>query len=203
MTAAEFLQLGLIETYCLGFTSREEDMLVQKMADMYPEIAREIEKVKESFHHFLQKRTMDPSPAVKTAVMRNIYNQQVSLKKEWVPLMHETVDFKRYYECAAANNVHVSTPVVAFDNLFAQELPSTNEVINFAVWAKQGHEEETHDDRNEFIAILEGSCEMYMNGKMKAYAKGEIITIPPHIPHYAVVTSAQPMFALVQRQLLG
>ena len=103
-------------------------------------------------------------------------------------------------------DIHYLTPVQYpaddFDNLHVVGLPSTNEIINFAVWAKQGHEEEMHDDRNEYLAILDGSCDMYMNGVKTSYKKGDIITIKTGISHYAVITSAQPMFALVQRQLI-
>jgi len=200
MTAREFIQSGMIETYCLGFTSNEENILVQQMAATHPEVEKEIRRVRESYDNFLQNRQMKPSPSVKKAVMNNIYRQEAVIKKEWVPLMHEEIDFRRYYESAVANNL--KAPSEPFENLFVQELPSTSEVINFAVWAKQGHQEETHDDRNEYLAILEGSCDMYMNGMVTSYAKGEIISIQPHIPHSAVVTSAEPMFALVQRQLI-
>ncbi len=200
MNAAEFIRSGIIETYCLGFTSIEENAKVEQMAAAHPEVQQEIEKVRASFNHFLQKRKMQPSPSVKTAVMRTIYTQQAVLKKEWVPLMNEPTVFKRYYDSARANKL--TEPLHPYDNLFVQYLPSTREVINFAVWAKQGHEPEMHEDCNEFIAILEGSCNMYMEGKITAYAKGEIIAIPPHLSHYAVITSAQPMFALVQRQLI-
>jgi quercetin dioxygenase-like cupin family protein len=199
MTAQEFIQSGLIETYCLGFTNREEELLVQQMADAYPEVKAEIKKVRESFNTILHTRKIEPSPSVKKTVMNTIYIQQSVLKKEWVPLMHEPTDFNRYYEAASANKL--TRPVVPYDNIFVQELPSTKEVTNFAIWAKQGHEEETHNDMNEYIAILEGSCDMYMNGKITAYTKGQVIAIYPHIPHHAVVTSEHPMFALVQRQL--
>lgn len=201
MDATAFIRSGIIETYCLGFTSAEENILVEKMAAAHPQIKEEIEKVRESFNRFLQKRKMQPSASVKTAVMNNIYSQQALLKKEWVPLMHQPVNFLRYYEAADANGLKY--PENFFENIYVQELPSTKEVINFAVWAKNGHEEEAHDDRNEYIVILEGSCDMYMEGKMTGYKKGEIIPIMSGIPHYAIITSEQPMFALVQRQLIS
>ena len=200
MTAAAFIQSGIIETYCLGFTSAEENILVEKMAAMYPLVQQEVERVRASFHTILQTRNMQPSSSVKTAVMHTIYSQQAVLKKEWVPLMNQPAAFARYVDSARANNL--KAPGIFYDNIFVQELPSTREVLNFAVWAKQGHREETHDDRNEYLAILEGSCDMYMNGVVTSYAKGEIISIQPHIAHSAVVTSAEPMFALVQRQLI-
>lgn len=201
MNAAEFIRSGIIETYCLGFTSSEENAMVEQMAAAHPEVQQEIEKQRASFNNFLQKRKIQPSPSVKTAVMRNIYAQQAVLKKEWAPLMNEPALFRRFYECAKANGL--TAPATFYDNLFVQDLPSTKEIINFAVWAKKGHEEEVHNDYNEFIAILEGSCNMYMEGTIKAFTKGGIIAIQPGIPHYTVITSAQPMFALVQRQLIS
>lgn len=201
MDVAEFIRSGIIETYCLGFTSNEENMLVEKMAAEHPEVKKEIERVGASFNQFLQKRKIQPSPAVKTAVMNTIYSQQASLKKEWVPLMNVATDFARYIQSATANKLKY--PEAPFDNIYVQELPSTREVINFAVWAKSGHEEEAHHDRNEYIAILDGSCDMYMDGKITSYKKGEIIPIMAGIPHHAVITFAEPMFALVQRQLIS
>jgi len=200
MTAAAFIQSGIIETYCLGFTSPEENLLVEQMAETFPQVKQEIEKVRASFHHFLQERKIQPSPSVKTAVMYNIYSQQAVLNKEWVPLMDQPTDFQRYYDSAEANKLEA--PAVSYDNIFVRHLPSTNEIINFAIWAKTGHEEEVHDDMNEFIAILDGSCDMYMEGKIIPFEKGQVITLKPGVLHSAVVTSAQPMFALVQRQLL-
>lgn len=200
MTAAELIASGILDSYCLGFTSREEDASIEKMAAMFPGVQQEIEKIRASLSEFVLKSKIQPSASVKTAVMQTIYTQQAEEHPEFVPLMHQPTDFKRYYQSAAANNLKaVDEP---FDNLYVKELPSTNEVINFAVWAKNGHEEESHSDRIEYIAILEGSCDMFMNGNKTSYSKGEIISIEAGVSHYAVITSEQPMFALVQRQLV-
>lgn len=202
MTVREFLQSGIIDSYCLGFTSQEEDALVCEMAAQHKEVAEEIDSVRKNFANVLHSRKMNPSPGVKTAVMRSIYAQQALEKKEWVPLMDEVKSIDRYQAAAIANAISYETAPQDFKHIYVKELPSTNEVLNFAVWAREGHEEETHEDRNEFIAVLEGSCDMFMDGKKQQYQKGDIIVIPPHLPHHAIVTSPQPMFALVQRQLL-
>lgn len=175
--------------------------MVEEMAATYPEVKQEIEKVRGSFKTFLLERNIQPSASVKTAVMNTVYSQQAVLKKEWVPLMNQPGDFARYIESAHANKLEA--PPIFYDNIYVQELPSTREVINFAVWAKTGHEEEAHYDRNEYIAVLEGSCDMIMEGKILSYKKGEIIPIKAGIPHHAIITSQQPMFALVQRQLIS
>jgi quercetin dioxygenase-like cupin family protein len=200
MTAAGLISSGILESYCLGFTSREEDESIKKMAAEYPEVQQEITKIRASLSAFLVNRKIQPSASVKTAVMHTIYAQQAGEHPEFVPLMHKHSNFERYYQAAEANKLKdVNEP---FDHLLVRELPSTNEIINFAVWVKTGHEEEAHPDRNEYIAILEGSCDMFMNGSKRSYSKGEIIAIEAGVSHYAVITSPQPMFALVQRQLV-
>ena len=200
MSIDEYIGSGIIETYCLGFTSPEENRQVEAWAAQYPEVQAEIEKVRHSMLSVLQGSDLKPRPSVKAAVMNSIYSQQSLIHPEYLPLMQDPQDFSRFYETVRANQLVAPDP--DFDNILMQELPSTVEVINFVVWVKQGHEEESHNDMKEFIAILEGSCDMFVGGEKTSYTKGQIIQIPVHVPHYAIVTSSVPMFALVQRQLL-
>ena len=200
MTAADLISSGILDSYCLGFTSREEDASIEEMAARFPHVQEEIEKIRASLYAFVLQRNIQPSAAVKTTVMHAIYAQQAEKNPGFVPLMHKPADFTRYYQSAIANNLKEADE--PFDNLYVKALPSTNEVINFAVWVKNGHEEESHSDRNEYIAILEGSCDMFMDGRKSSYIEGEIISIAAGVSHYAVISSEKPMFALVQRQLL-
>ena len=200
MDAAEFIQTGLIDTYCLGFTSPEENAMIEKMAATYPEVKEEIERVRNSFKNFIHKRQMQPSPSVKTAVMNGVYARKAIQYKEWVPLMHEPIDFSNYVASANAN--HLKKPVEDFENVFVKELPSNGEIINYALWVKKELKEELHEDCNKYIAILSGSCDVYMNNEKLAYQKGQIISIAAGVLHSFIITSAQPMFALVQKQLI-
>ncbi len=201
MNLKDFIASGVIETYCLGFASKEENQLVEKMAAQHPEVKQEVEEVRKSLENILKSSEIKPSGGIKTAVMTTIYTQQAVLQPIFVPLLASAPDFGRIEASVTANGLQ--WPTENFDNIFMQELPSTPEIINFAVWVKTGHDEEMHTDRNEFIAVLEGSCDMIMDNKRTSYAKGDIIHIPINVPHYAVITSEKPMFALVQRQLIA
>ncbi len=201
MTIEEFIGSGIIETYCLGFTTPEENEQVESWAAQHAEVRAEIASVRKSMISVLKAEELKPRPSVKAAVMKTVYMQQSLLQPAFVPLMQEQNNFARFYESANANNL--VTPSEDFDHMLVQELPSTVEVTNLAVWVKDGHEEECHDEMKEFIAILEGSCDMYVDGEKTSYTKGQIIEIPLHVPHRAVITSPEPMFALVQRQLVS
>jgi mannose-6-phosphate isomerase-like protein (cupin superfamily) len=200
MNVKEYIASGIIESFCLGFTTPEEAESLKQMAALHPEVQEEMDKVRTSMNNIIKETAIKPRPFVKTAVMNKIYSQQSLVHPQYIPLLHEPVDFERIYESAKVN--YLEMPSESFENIYMQDLPSTNEIINFAVWVKNGHEEELHTDRMEYIAILDGSCDMIMNGVKKAYTKGQVITIPINVPHHAVITSEQPMFALVQRQLI-
>ncbi len=80
------------------------------------------------------------------------------------------------------------------------ELPSTPEISNYVIWFSGTSEAETHHDVQEFIVILKGSCNMYVDGEMQSYTAGDIVKIPFHKSHYTEVISGEPMCAIVQRQ---
>ena len=170
-----FIASGIIETFCLGFSSEEENELVESMAAAHPEVQEEINQVRTSLDSILKSSEIKPAGSVKTAVMNSIYSQQAALQPIFIPLLNTIADFTTVEASAIANQLQ--GPTEDFENLYMQELPSTREIINFAVWIKKGHEEEMHTDRNEYIAVLEGSCEMIMNNKRIAYSKGDIISI--------------------------
>ncbi len=201
MNVQKYISSGVIESFCLGFTTVQQNEVIVQTAALYPEVQEEIDTVRASLNSIVKEAAIKPRASVKRAVMNTIYTQQAQLYPQYVPLMHEPVDFERLYTSVKINELKV--PQQSFENLYVQELPSTTEIINFAVWAKKGHEEEFHTDRMEYIAVLERSCDMFMNGEKTSFVKGDIITIPINVPHYAVITSAQPMFALVQRQLIS
>lgn len=195
-----FLQSGIIERYCTGNTSPEENAFVAMMQSVFPEIAEEIRKAQT----ILDGDTPDLTPQltkVKLSLMRNIYKTESVRDKTFLPLMDEVQHMNKYETAVKANNL--SAPGEPYKNIFLMPLPSTPEVQNFALWLKQELKEEIHFGINEFVLVMQGSCIMDFDGLERSYSKGEVIFIPPGIKHKAVVTSAEPMFGLVQRQIIA
>ena len=61
MNAADFMQSGLIESCCLGFTSPDENAAVEKLAAMCTEVQEEIKKNQGRFSPLLLP-DITPSP---------------------------------------------------------------------------------------------------------------------------------------------
>ena len=197
----DFIASGILETYCHGCTNAEENKQILLMASLYPLVQREIDNIKCGLTKKIIADEIMPCPGVKISLMHRIYTQQSVIHKKFLPLMNNIKNFNDFNECITANNLQSSRE--GEDDIQVQELPSTNEIINIAAWVKNIQPEEIHHDMNEYIAIMEGSCDMYFGNTKRSYSKGEIIFIPPHVHHSAVITSVKPMFALVQRQLIA
>lgn len=196
-----YIASGILEAYSMGKLTQSERAEVEANAAAYPAIRTELDAINDSIEFYAVENSIAPGASVKTKLLLKIYEQQSGEGKVYPPLVTENTlakDFENWL-----TGIKIELPAEPFDNIASFDLPSTDTVINFLVWAKKGHEEEVHDEYNEFIVILKGHCDMYFNGIKTHYDTGEIIVIPPDIPHYAVVTSDEPMFAVVQRQLLA
>lgn len=189
---------GILEQYCLGFASNSERALVESCVLQYPEIKKELENISRSLESYIINNPIEPPPSLKGKVLLSIYELDCGPGKKYPPVVKEddnTGEFKEWLK-----EIEIPSPPEPFDNLFMYDLPSTDAVTNFMVWAKKGHDQEDHNDFIEYIVILEGHCDMFMNGEKKHYTAGQIIRIPPFTPHYAVITSDDPMVAIVQRK---
>ena len=170
---------------------------VEEMAKTYPEINAELKGISDSLEFYAAEKGMAPHAAVKTKLLLKVYEQHCGAVKIYPPLVKEnttTDDFKNWLK-----EITITEPAGPYDNMASFDLPSTAAVTNFMVWVKKGHDEEMHTEYNEFIFILKGHCDMYFSGVSRHYHTGDIIVIPPFIPHTAVITSTEPMVALVQR----
>ena len=201
MNVANYIASGILDAYCMGKLSDDTCMEVELYAKEYPEINIELKRIHDSLEFYATANSLAPHASVKTKLLLRVYEEQCGAGKKYPPLIKENiraVDFKDWLA-----GFTITQPAEPYDNLVTFDLPSTETVTNFVVWAKQGHEEEEHDSFNEYIVILKGHCDMYFGGEKKHYNTGDIIFIPPFIPHTAVITSDEPMVAVVQRQLIA
>ena len=201
MDTAAYISSGILETYCLGLVTPAERLKVEEYARQYPEIKNEIDTIWVSLEEYAKNKGIEPHSCSKIKLLLAVYEQSSGIDKAFPPLIKENTTVNDFKEWMAGKMI--PSPVEDYDNLSFYDLPSTDTVTNFMVWAREGHEEEEHTEYNEYIVILDGHCDMYFNEEKKHYEAGEIIFIPPLVPHHAVITSDRPMIAIVQRQLIA
>lgn len=201
MDSKAYIQSGMLEQYCLGLLSGAENVEVQHYAARYADIKQEIDRIADAIDCYARSNPVHPKDSIRMKVLLAAYQSMAGAGKEFPPLIADstvTDEFRQWMK-----GITVPAPSDPFDNLTSFDLPSTESVTNFMVWVKNGHDEEEHSNFREFIVILEGDCDMYMNGEKKHFTAGEIICIPPFVPHRAVITSEERMVAIVQRQQIA
>lgn len=201
MDIDSYITSGVLESYCLGIATGKEREQVEEYLKIYPEIREELSAINDALELYALENGMRPRAATKIRLLSALYEQEAGVGKKYPPLIRPDTAAADLMNWIRADET--STDHEPVDDLAIVDLPSTAAVTNFMVWAKKGHAEEVHDAYVEFIVILKGHCDMYFNGAKKHYDTGSIIIIPPDIPHRAVVTSDEPMVALVQRQLIA
>ncbi|MEO6583658.1 MAG: cupin domain-containing protein [Ferruginibacter sp.] len=200
MITEDIIASGILENYVMGFTTAKENAEVELYAAAYPAVDEELQKIRNVFETYLLANKMKPSPRAKSNLMKALYKQEAGAECLYPPLIEKELATQDLLKWLTLNPF--KNPTEGFDNLHTQDLPSTPYISNFLVWAKEGHQDEMHTDMDEFLFIIKGSCTMYFDEKPSSYQQGELIHIPPYLSHRAVVTSREPMMALVQRQML-
>lgn len=184
--------------YCLDLISEQERKEVNSLRKEYPEIEKEIDSICQSLEKKAALQAVQPPVKLKQNLMLRIYDLESGEGKKYPPLIRENSSAKQFSDWLQHNEVTYPDKS-SYENISMHELPSIEQVTNFMVWVKQGHDEEEHNDFKEYIVILEGSCDMYFNDEKKHYNAGDIIVIDKNIRHHAVITSKEPMIAIVQR----
>ena len=72
MEATEIISSGLLEQYALGFTSPEENVLVEDAIIKYPEVRKELDEIRSSLEDYVSSYAIKPSTDVKKKIFDQI-----------------------------------------------------------------------------------------------------------------------------------
>lgn len=82
MTVEEFFALSIMETYCLGLTTKAENVLVETMAANYPVIKKEMEQIQVSLNAYIKEPVLHPRPHIKISSVNDGEELMLFLKKK-------------------------------------------------------------------------------------------------------------------------
>lgn len=76
MSKEKLIKSGLLEMYVLGLTTEEERMVVLEGIQKYPEIAQEMNQLKEALDQYAASQSIIPPEKLKESIFENIANSQ-------------------------------------------------------------------------------------------------------------------------------
>jgi mannose-6-phosphate isomerase-like protein (cupin superfamily) len=195
----ELLESGLLELYVLEQASPEEVLLVEQMALIHPEISQEIEEISLALEKYAQNHAIEPDPVIKPFLMATIdFSERMKMgeRPELAPVLHENAASEDYKSWLDRPDMILPDD---FQDIYAKIISYTPEMITAIVWIKHMAPQEVHDHEFERFLILEGTCDIYIEGKICHLAPGDYLQIPLHKPHRVVVTSEVPCKVILQR----
>lgn len=195
----EFIESGILEQYVMGNTSDIEVAEVEAMASKYPEIQLEIDSISAALEHYTNLHAVTPDPTVKYFLLAKIdYMTRMENGEApgFPPLLNENSKIADYAEWLNRKDLQLSETFVDAEVKIIGNAPNALTAI---VWLKDGAPPEIHKDQFEKFLVVEGSCNIYIDGEKHPMKSGDKLTIPLFSSHYVEVTSEIPCKIILQR----
>lgn len=195
----EFIESGILELYVLGLASEDEKKQVELMSSLYDEVNREIEIISESLIAVAASNAPVPNATVKPLLMATIdYSQRIKNGEVPAnpPILHEASIINDYSEWL--NRMDMVLPE-KHDDIFVKLIAQTPKAISAIVWIKHETPAEVHGIEHEKFLIIEGTCNIIIDGKTHSMKAGDYMSIPLHASHVVKVTSKIPCKVILQR----
>lgn len=193
---AEILASGRIEEYCLGLLTAEECLVLEKFAEIHPEIRTEIEETRLALDRFSESIEKRPSHSLKEKIFQTLFtngsDEVEQLSRSQFISKHSDLSF--WKEKAAA----IKDPGIR-SNIHLEPLWLEGKTEQYVAWVKNNVDDEVHEDMVESFLILEGTCRCFLDDEVLDLKPGDFLEIPLRTHHNLTVTSDQNVKAVLQR----
>ncbi len=201
MNIKEYIESGILEQYVLGLTSEEENIIIAKISNEYPDVNNEIERITFEIITIAEQNVInDPNETVKPIVMASVeYIERLKLGEapSFPPSININSKIDDYSEWLGRPDM--MSPV-EYDNIFAKIIGYTNQLFTAIVWIKDYTPYEVHGNEFEKFLVVEGSCDIITDAKTYQLKVGDSFKVPLHMGHTVKVTSAIPCKVILQRE---
>ena len=196
---SEYIESGILELYVIGDLSDSDCKDVETMATAYSEVQNEIDHIKQVLEVYAKSHAISPSFNSKAFLLARIEyheNERKYLARAEPPELHENSEEDDY--SAWINQADITLPK-CFKGIHAKIIGYTSEMITAIAWIEKSAPPEVHQHEAEKFFILEGSCNVTIEGLIHALNAGDFISITPGKTHHVDVTSIIPCKLILQR----
>ncbi|WP_338872584.1 cupin domain-containing protein [Spirosoma sp. SC4-14] len=192
----EYIHSGQLEQYCLGLLDTSEAQEVEQLANEYPAIREELDRLTMALAHYSADEPVMPRTGLKNRVMVALsqLGEAPAFDLDNLPLINALSDADQWQRSVATIE-----PPADFGNVFGHVLRQNEGVEQFLVWVRHSINPEDHHDERESFLILEGRCECSIGGERIQLSAGDYLDVPLDLEHTVRVISNTPVKAIIQR----
>ncbi len=194
-----FIESGILEMYVLGMASEEEVQEVEAMAASHEEVGKEIEAISETMKMYAELGSQVPRIDVKPMMLAAIdYEERIKAGEQPAspPILNDNSTIQDYSKWLNRKDMILPDD---FSGIFVKLIGYTPEAISGIVWIQNETPYEVHTNEHEKNLILEGTCDVDIDGAIHSLVPGNYLSIPLHAGHIVKVTSKMPCKVILQR----
>jgi mannose-6-phosphate isomerase-like protein (cupin superfamily) len=194
----DLLNSGLLEEYVLGLTSLDETMEIEAFAANDSAIRAAIDSISTSLETFAFTNAVAPDPLIKPFLMATInYTERMEAGEPASdpPMLSEKSRIADYATWLNREDMVYRGK----DEIFARIIGYKPEALTAIVWLKDYAPTEVHDHEYEKFLVVEGTCNIMVEGQSNNLVPGDYFAIPLHKNHMVKVTSNIPCKVILQR----
>lgn len=199
MNIDHYINSGILELYVLGIASDKEAAEVEALSENHIEIREEIEKLQDTVEELAKKYSKKPHVTAKPLLMAAIdYTERIKNgESPTFPLeLNEQSTITDYQEWLDRKDL---MPTEKVEGIFAKIIGYTPQILTAIVWIEEMAPDEVHDNEYEKFLIIEGECDITVEGKVNHLVPGNYFKMPLHSNHNVKVTSKIPCKVILQR----
>lgn len=180
MDIQQYIESGILEQYCLGLLSEEEQGDLIRMSLLYPEIRAELDAVERSVEQLATATAVEPPARIKHNILATLGFDipDTELDINDLPVIDQSVDPLPWLNALAY--LMPDEPVEGFITQVIREDEKAQQIL---VVTSEDVVEEEHDNLRESFFVLKGHCECTIGDHVYALGPGDFIEIPLNKKH--------------------
>jgi len=194
-----FIESGILEIYVLGLASPEENKEVEEMAANYEDVRKEIDAITKTLKVYAESKASPVNSTIKPMFLASVdYEERLKggEQQAFPPILNENSVIGDYSEWINRKDMVIPAD---FNGMHVKIIGYTLEASTAIVWIQDETPYEVHTDEHEKFLILEGTCDIDIDGEIHSLVPGSYLSIPLHAGHVVRVTSKTPCKLILQR----
>lgn len=193
MNEKEYIQSGILETYCTGALNAIEQQEVLRMCALYPSVKLELEAIELVMEQLAMSFSVTPRSGLRERILNAAFAAP-GFDLDHLPITDNTSDLDAWLK--VLENL---IPAEHTEQFHHHLLRHDDRVTQSLVVSKVNIPDETHTDLIESFFILEGRCRCVIGNQEHILNAGDFLEIPLHEHHDVVLLT--PYVVAVHQQL--